>query len=259
MTARRTAANLTPGDSVPWRSLEHSAFEDFPEVVSQLRQPMTAGKPPRRFIYFLPLVLLFVVIYGAPIWGLVTVVGPWGLSQTTRTAQGDITVAGVLFGVALVSLLVHSALWFFSGRPAKTALAGNALMGLLLGGLSAGVTVMRGIENSVPDWALWILPMLACVVVGGTMLLLVRGVRRRSPTPVEPQVSQPSAIAAEDLLAIRETIDRVPEENQLTIRTDLTTAIDDLEQRAVITAQDAEHARSAKLGELAVQMTHRST
>jgi hypothetical protein len=253
VTAQRTAATLTPGDVVPWRSLERSAFEDFPEVVEQLAPSAAGGGSNRRFLYFVPLALLVAVIYGMPIWGLVTVVGPWGLSQTSRTAQGDITVGGVIFAVALVALLVHSAVWLWSGRPAKTALLGSAGMALGLGALSAGVATMRGVENSVPSWQLWVVPMIACAVVGAIVLFLVLRVRRRAPVselsyPVLGDQADPGR-----LRTIKETVGRVADEDQALIRRDLTAAIGDLEQRGVITAETAELARATELGELAAR------
>lgn len=255
MTAQRTAATLTSGDAVPWRSLERSAFEDFPEVVAQLHPSSGAGQSNRRLLYFVPLALLVAVIYGTPIWGLVTVVGPWGLSQTSRTAEGDITVGGIIFGVALVSLLVHTALWLWSGRPSKTALGGSSGMAFFLGGISVGVTAMRGIGDAVPDWGLWILPMVACTVIGGIVFFLVRQVRRRASITEKPLVGGPGArVSPEHLQAVRETITRVADEDQALIRADLAAAIDDLERREVITAADAGTARSAELGELASRM-----
>lgn len=254
MTAQRTAATLTPGDVVPWRSLERSAFEDFPEVVAQLR-PSGGSRSNRRFLYFVPLALLVAVIYCLPIWGLVTVVGPWGLSQTSRTAQSDITVGGVIFAVALLSLAVHSALWFWSGRPAKTALLGSAGMALSLGAVSAGVTAIRGVEHSVPSWQSWALPMVACAVLGGVILFLVLRVRRRAPVTEGPAIGV--QVDPEHAHAVSATVSRVADEDQTLIRGDLAAAITDLEGRGVITADAADQARAAGLGELAASMAPR--
>lgn len=186
MTARQTAANLAPGEPVPWRSLERAAFEDFPEVVSRLRSSVGDGSSSRKFIHFRPLWLLGVGIYGTPLYGLVTVLGPRGLSQTSRTAQGDITVAGVIFGIALVLLLLYSGLWLWKGRPPKAAFGGYAAMAFFMGGISVFVAARRGIEKSVPAWELWSLPMLACTVIGGIFFFLVRRARRQAPIMAEP-------------------------------------------------------------------------
>lgn len=255
MTAQRAAANLTPGDPVPWRSLENSAFEDFPDVVARLRPARAAGTPGRKFIYLLPLALLVAIIYGTPIWGLVTVVGPWRFSTSSRTAEGDITVGGIIFAVALVSLLFNTALWLFNRRPSKTSLGGNSGMAFFLGGISAAITARRGIEEAVPDWELWILPMVACTIIGGIVFFLVRRVRRRAPITAEPLEGGPDdRVSPEHLQAVRETITRVSDEDQALIRADLVAAIDDLERLKVITAADAGQARSAELGELAMRM-----
>lgn len=257
MSAQRSAASLGSGDQVPWRSLEHSAFEGFPEVVAQLRQSGGAGKSNRKFSYFLPLALLVAAIYAMPIWGLVTVLRPRGLSQTSRTAEGDITVAGVIFGVALVALVFHTALWFWSGRPPGTALVGTAAMAFFLGSISACVAVVRGTENAVPAWELWFLPMVACAVLGGIVLILVLRARRRTPSAVAPL--QPERVDPDRIQAVRDTIGRVADEDQRLIRGDLTAAIDGLERRGVITAADADRARTAELGELAFRMAQPRT
>lgn len=256
MTAGRTASTLQAGEPVAWGSLERAAFEDFPVVVSALRGAGNEKSPTRRFIYFVPLVILIAVIYAAPVWGLVTVLHPIGLSQTSRTAQGDITVSGVIFAVAAIFVLIHGCVWIFSGRPAKTALMGSAGMALVLGAISAGVAAKRGVDESVPDWGLWALPMLASAVVGGVFVLLVFLARRRAPASVEPAAVQSNFLASEGYAAaVRESISRVSDDDLTSIREDLATAITDLEQRQVITQADARRARGAELGALAAHMS----
>lgn len=251
---------MQAGQPVAWGSLERSAFEDFPVVVSALRGSGNEKSPTRRFIYFVPLVILIAAVYAAPVWGLVTVLRPIGLSQTSRTAQGDITVAGVIFAVAAIFVLGHGLVWLFSGRPARTALMGSAGMALVLGAVSAGVAAKRGIDESVPDWGLWALPMLASVVVGGVFVILVFLVRRRTPARAEPAVPQSNFAASEGYTAtVRESISRVSDEDLVSIREDLAAAIDDLEQRQVITQTDARRAREAELGALAGHMSRSAT
>ena len=255
MTARQTAANLAPGEPVPWRSVERAAFEDFPEVVSRLRSSVGDGSSSRKFIHFRPLWLLGVGIYGTPLYGLVTVLGPRGLSQTSRTAQGDITVAGFIFGIAFVLLLLYSGLWLWKGRPPKAAFGGYAAMAFFMGGISVFVAARRGIENSVPAWELWSLPMLACTVIGGIFFFLVRRARRQAPIMAEPvQHERGGGESPAHNEAVCESINRVTNEDQRLIRGDLAAAIDDLQRRGVITATDARHARSAELGGLAGHM-----
>jgi len=254
MSAVATASTIKPGEAVPWGSLERSAFEDFPDVVSQLRASAAGGGSRRSFLYLIPLGVLVVVIYAAPIWGLATVVGPWALSQTSRTAQGDITVAGVIFIVAFVSLLVHLVVWLAGGRPRGGALLGSATMSLVLGGISAGVAVVRGNDKAVPDWGLWALPMLASAVAGAIIIALVLVARRGAPKQVATSNAPAARQSPQQIEAVRATVSRVGDKDQREIRADLSAAIDDLRQRGVISPSDASTAQSAPLGELAGTM-----
>jgi hypothetical protein len=236
---------------VAWGGLERAAFEDFPDVVAQLRGAAVARRSRRSALYLIPLALLIAVIYAAPIWGLVTVVGPWAFSQTGRTAQGDITAAGIIFIGALVALLVHLVVWFASGRPARTALLGSAVMSLVLGGLSAGAAAVRGIDKTVPDWGIWALPMLTSAVVGLVVIVLVLNARRRAPREsAVPSGASELWQSPEYIAAVREKVGRIGTDDQRAIRADLSEAIDYLRQRGAISPAEAAAAHAAKLGEL---------
>jgi len=258
MTATRTASLMEPGQPVAWGSLERAAFEDFPDVVAALRGTGVSRASRRKLLFLIPLGLLIAIIYAAPVWGMATVVGPWGLSQTNRTAEGDITAAGIIFAIAFLSLLVHAVIWFATGRPAKTALRGSASMAFFLGGLSAGVAVKRGLEDSVPTWGLWVTPMLACMVLGAVMFVLVA--RVKSEEPREALSSSRNDFRSSEAYAgpVRECIERVSDIDKAMINSDLRTAVDDLERRGVVLPGAAREARSAPLGFLAAQMSKTS-
>lgn len=254
MSAVATASTIKPGEAVPWGALERSAFEDFPDVVNQLRAAAAGRGSRRSFLYLVPLGVLVVVIYAAPIWGLATVVGPWALSQTSRTAQGDITVAGVIFIVAFVSLLVHLVVWLAGGRPRGGALLGSATMSLVLGGISAGVAVVRGTDKGVADWGILVSPMLASAIAGAIIIAVVLNARRRTPASAPPPVAPGAQPSPELLESVRATVARVSDVDQRDIRADLSAAIADLRERGVISASAASAAESAPLGELAGTM-----
>jgi uncharacterized protein YqfA (UPF0365 family) len=128
-------------------------------------------------------------------------------------------------------------------------------MAFILGALSAGVAAKRGLEYSVPDWGLWTLPMLACTAVGGIFLVLVMRVKRAAPREVEAPLRQDFRATEAYAGPVLESIARVSDGDQSSIRRDLATAIDNLEGRKVITPANARHARAAKLGFLAAQMS----
>ena len=131
--------------------------------------------------YMVPLGVLITVIYGLPIWGLAIAWGPfWRVSAAPDTPERDIPVAGFIFAAAAVSIVLHGCVWIWSGRRANTALPGSALMVLVLGAIAAGRVTWRGLEHSVVDWELWVIPMVACVVLGGVFIFLVRRARRRA-------------------------------------------------------------------------------
>lgn len=255
MTARRTASNVSPEEPVAWGSLERAAFEDFPAVVSALQGAAKDRSFGLRLIYMVPLGVLVAAIYGLPIWGLAVAWGPfWRVAAAPDTPERDIPMAGVIFAAAAVSLLVHACVWFWSGRRANTALLGSAHMMLVLGAIAAGRVTWRGVEHSVPDWELWAIPILACVVLGAVFSFLLLRARRRTPAATDP-VARPDFRASEAYLtAVRQSVSRVGDEDLVLIRDDLAAAIDDLEQRNVITHADARRARTAELGALAGHM-----
>jgi len=255
MTAVRTASAMRPGDGVAWGSLERAAFEDFADVVSQLRGEALGRSSRRTILYFAPVALLVAVVYAAPVWGFVTVLGPWAFSQTTRTAQGDIVVSGVIFITVLASLLTHFGVWLGSSQPRSAAVFGSAIMSLVLGGISAGVAARRGGLAHVSDWTLWALPMVASAFVGAIVLVIQLRARTRAP-------ERPSSVAADSevwqspqyLESVRATVARVRDEDQREIRADLFAAVDDLRKRGIISEVEATTAHSAPLGELAGTM-----
>jgi hypothetical protein len=260
MSATRTAAAMAPGEPVAWGGVERAAFEDFPVVVSALQGEGKVRALGLSLIYMVPLGILVAVTYGAPILGLAIVVGPYGPFGSMRELpERDIAVASVIFAVTAISILVHGCIWIWSGRPANTALLGSAGMALALGAVAAGIATRRSVEHSVSDWGLWILPMLACTVLGAVFIFLVRRARRRAAAAAEP-AALPSDFRASEayLAAVRESISRVGDEDLESIRKDLAAAIDDLEQRHVITQADAQNARRAELGALAGHMRSES-
>lgn len=259
MTATKYGSKVRPGQRVPWANLERAAFADYPAVTEGLKASGPKAGLRWKLLYIVPLGVLAALIYAAPVWGFATVAGPVALSQTSRTAEGDITVGSMFFILGFVWVLVQGSIWLAKGRPSGSSLLGSSGMALFLGALSSALTIKRGLQHSVPAWELWILPIIACTVIGGLFFVLVVRVNRTSPrvsdTPVQPTFRETQEY--EDQM--QESIVGVSEQNQGLIRQDLASAIDDLESRRVISPGEARDARSAPLGLLAVHMSKASS
>lgn len=258
MTAIKYGSKVLPGQRVPWANLERAALADYPAVLNAQRPSGAKTRLRWKLLYIIPLGVIAALVYAAPVWGFATVAGPVALSQTSRTAEGDITVGSLFFIVALVWVLVQGSIWLAKGKPARSSLLGSSGMAFFLGVLSAAFVVGRGIQHSVPGWELWIIPIVASIVSGGLFFFLVVRVNRRSSRSSDFPLPPPTDDAEEYAARIRESIIHLSDKDQALIKHDLDSAIDDLESRRVITAAAAAEARNAPLGFLATQMSKAS-
>lgn len=261
MSAAIEAARLAPGSIVRWKALDAAAFEGHPHVLRELdpkgkynggrrrTSPLTV-----RSIMLVPAVLLLWAVLAAPIWGFVALFGDrFGRSNPDPTTS--IPVAGIIFSIGLLPLIISFVLWVRAGRLKDLARETQAVMAMGLGTVSSVIIALRGSASDVPGWGGWLTPVAATGLIGGAFLVLLLRARSARRVPTAQSVGSPDGKVAEPLKEVRVAIERLPGADLAAIRLDIDSAISDLAARGVIGSQDAAWARGAELGKLALRMS----
>jgi len=258
MTAREHAATIQPGSGVKWRALELAAFERHPGILRVLDPSGKYGKrgggSNRALLLAAPFMLLAFALYVGPIWGLATVM-EWRFGQADSDPAVVIPAAGIIFLVTLPFLVLSAVVWWRRGRTPDRFLDYQAGIALFIGGLTVVLATARAIRGDVPAWPLWVLPILAVTIVGGVFFVALLRARRAVRATVPAAKGQARVGAVEPLKAVREQVERLPAPEREAIQQDLLGALDDLERREVIKPAEAEWARGAELGKLALRMS----
>jgi hypothetical protein len=117
---------------------------------------------------------------------------------------------------------------------------------------------MNGLNSNVESWQTWIIPIMSTVVLAAVFLVLLivarasQGARAQSTTQAGAGDVPPNKIAV--LKRRRERVAALSDHERASIMNDIESTIDDLEHRGLISAQEAERARGAELGALALRM-----
>lgn len=244
MTAVAAAAAMQPGSSVRWRDLELAAFAAHPSVVRALDprgRRSRAARSPMRIVRTVAIALVVL----APVWCLAFLGGGWFTS-----AQGDpgfdVPAAAV---VAAIGLVVPGWLvWTVVRTPAqrRPSVAVIGAIYVAVGGVLAGLVVARaGTGQAI---ALPLVPFVATIGLGLVLVVLGGVFALRGGRTVAPRV------APGPLPAVRAAVARLDDAERAAVRTDLETAIIDLERRGVVGRGPAAAARRADLGLLALRM-----
>lgn len=258
MSARALAAKTQPGSTVRWDRLERAAFAAHPSVLGEGGAKKKVRKNNWNLIWGIPLVIFYFFCYLAPIWGTAAI--SVSRFQTYRQdPEETIPLSGTLFVFALALLLVSIVHWLVKGRPRNGFYEVQAALAFTLGGLSAAAVRMNGLNHSVESWRTWIIPIIVTIVLAVIFFVLLRIARaseiRRSRSDGDGGLP-PNKIQL--LKQRREQIALLSDSVQSAIRSDLESAITDLERRDLISAADAERARAAELGGLALRMPRTS-
>jgi hypothetical protein len=254
--ARDLAAKVQPGSTVRWDRLERAAFAGHPSVLAEGGPKKRVRKNNWNLIWGIPLVILYFFSYLAPIWGTAAI--SVSRFQTFRQdTEETIPLSGTLFIFALALLIVSIVHWFFKGRRRNGFYEVQAALAFTLGGLSAAAVRMNGVNDSVEGWELWIIPVMATVVLGAVFLVLLLIARLAESRRSGPASSGGDALPANKIQVLkhrRELVAQLTEADRAAIRDDIESAIDDLERRGLISAAEADRARGAELGALALRM-----
>ena len=257
MNAVELAARISRGSTVPWSRLEHAAFSGYPEAVTTLGAGRKRTK--LELLWFVPLVVVVLCVALAPLAGAVILSngGRWATAARASDPATTIPASGILFGAAAVAMIVLVVHWIVSKE--STLVRGFGLYTALCAAGALVAIDRLGEEHEVASYQLWRIPVAVAAVLGGILgvLLIVdrltRG-RRRTSAPAGLSAAQ-----SELLDARRERVAQLPEAVRDAVRRDLDAAVQDLERRGLITVADAELARSAELGGLALRMASRTT
>lgn len=154
MSAQNLAAKVQPGSNVRWDRLENAAFAAHPSVLAPggaANGGTRFGKSYWNLIWGIPVVLVYLFCYTAPVWGAAAI----SVSRF-QTYQQDpeqrIPLSGIMFIFVLALLLVNFVRWVVKGRKASGFYEIQAVLAVVLGGLSAIAVRMYGLRDSVSSW-----------------------------------------------------------------------------------------------------------
>jgi hypothetical protein len=262
MSAQKLAAKVQPGSNVRWDRLENAAFAAHPSVLAPggaANGGTRFGKSYWNLIWGIPVVLVYLFCYTAPVWGAAAI----SVSRF-QTYQQDpeqrIPLSGIMFIFVLALLLVNFVRWVVKGRKASGFYEIQAVLAVVLGGLSAIAVRMYGLRDSVSSWQVWIVPVLAATIIGAIFLIFLVGARvaqrsRQSSSNASAETLPRNKL--ELLKQRRESVEQLSDDDRAAIRRDLDAAITDLTTRGLISDSEAERARGTELGGLALRMPRR--
>lgn len=218
MSAHDRAVQTHTGSSVRWDRLERGAFAAHPEVLERRRVPAW-----QRAVQVV-LIAVWGTLSLAPVWGFAAI-GRSGLNSFDNDAAVWLPRAGMLYVVALVVLVAATAHWLSSGRRKIAYVALQSWLTLILGLLTAAAIRIRGVEDSVAGWQTWMYCTFAAVVWAAVLVGVVPFTSRFGPAEI-------TAHERTLLATRRERVMRLSDLEREAVRADLTSAIDDLQQRA---------------------------
>lgn len=260
MRAENYARSIGKGNKVRWDRIERSAFADYPSVLDphavtkrnkeDVKKRTLVGK-----ILVVPMALFAVVTFGAPIWAFALSSGVGG-RFTSMPSKTDPNVVMVISGIGFViTFLVLTSLvvdWIRKRFPVSGFISGFSIICFFLalfafGGLSAD---RDDVEPMVFTFA--VAAALAVGVLGFIfgMVLFVMRLREGAKSGAL------SFSDADELLRRRRSVASLPADIQIAIRADIDRAVNELEQRGLISVAERDRALDVELGALALSMKH---
>jgi hypothetical protein len=239
-------------------------------------------------VFGIPLLLVglvAVILFIFPvIAGYATLLGD-RFGQTRYDPHVTIPIAGWIFVYQLVVLVVSYALWVRRGRAKDAFRESQVVTVVIFGALSAFTAAARGSAAVVPLWQFWTFVMAVCTAFAVYFLVVLLIARRAAAAQRTKDASAASSgasagaagsgrasasaagsgrasrgaassgTAVEPLKAVRLAVEKIPAAQQAAVRDDIDGAIDDLVSRGIVSQPDADWAKAAPLGKLALQMS----
>jgi hypothetical protein len=257
VSARALAAKAQPGSTVRWDRLEKAGFAGHASVLAALEGQSASSrrdKPRWQVLLAIPIAIVMVLSMLAPILG-VAAIARGRFQEFEAPPEEMIPLAGLFYAWAAVALVVWLISWMLASRQYSGVAATFAVMTVVLGVLTAITMADRGVDDAVPGWEAWLVPVIAATVIGAVfaIALVVAKSRGRAPKQDSGSDLPPNKLA--QLQARRSAVAELGEADRLAITSDLEAAIADLERRGLIDSATAERARSTELGGLALRMS----
>ncbi|RUR01580.1 hypothetical protein [Labedella endophytica] len=243
-TARYWVSGYEPGDTVDWRSVDVAALRAYPKVLSTIdpKGRYHEGKRYERLPFWVwPLFVVMLAAFGSPIWAFSTLFSQgWRSSSTPFDWTTRLPVAGVLYGIALVITVVLVVGYFVAGRRGGIARGYSGVL-FALGLLSSFGLLARGdVRAEVLYGDQWMFFILAATGIAGVSVIVLLVFRERPALTDDGEKPSPTITAFRKL----------PPREQEAVQADIREALDDLEARNVIDAEQAASARRAEPGML---------
>ena len=260
MSAQELAAQVQPGSAVRWDRLERAAFSGYPPIIDDRLGARATGQSGVRNFFALilgiPLAIVYLACYLAPVWGYAVVYD--GIIASAAAAPDPkvaFPLSAVFFIVASCLLVLSTAHWIIAGRRRNGFYQVQAGLAVGLGFLAAQTIQYEGATGGFDNWPLWLIPSLSAATLGVLFLFLhvlsSRARNRRVRTGLAREHDLPSK-RFRMVRQRRKRISALSPEQRAAVRSDIDSAINDLERRRLIVSAEADRARGVELGALDV-------
>lgn len=134
----------------------------------------------------IPVIAVVGFFFLAPVFGYAAIADYWRVSAAPEPdPETAIPVASVLYMVVVLALLAGFVVWLVRGRRPFGFFQTYAVMAVILGALTAFQVAIKGAEDSVENWELWIIPIAGAAVLGAVFSLILLVVRLKKAASAE--------------------------------------------------------------------------
>ncbi|WAC66714.1 hypothetical protein OVA14_02750 [Agrococcus sp. SL85] len=250
MTPLERARALGPGESVRWKQLELDAFREHPAVLRGLDPSIRVrgGRSARdRLTMLLP--WLGMAAIASPLVAMAILVPSRISAAAPVDYESAVPVSSLLFLFADLAL-VPAAVAILRRRRGDRFLRGVGAFALVMALLTVAIAV--GVQPAVEHVWLWMLPVLLAGLAGLAIALVpvpaAEAAPGRGAMRADGPRSGPRAVA-------RAAIAGLDEAERQRAAAELRAAIDELARSGLVSARDADWAKGAELGMLAIRMS----
>lgn len=129
----------------------------------------------------IPVIAVVGFLFLAPVFGYAAIADYWRVSAAPEPdPETAIPVSGVLYMFVVLALLVAFVAWLVRGRRSSKIFQIYAAMALIIGAATAFQVALKGAEDSVENWQLWIIPIASAAVAGAVFSIVLLVARLRA-------------------------------------------------------------------------------
>lgn len=250
MTPLERARAAVPGEAVCWKQLELDAFREHPAVLRGLDPSIRVrgGRSARdRLTMLLP--WLGMAAIASPLVAMAILV-PSRISAAAPVDSASAVPASSMLFLFADLALVPTAVAMLRRRRGDRFFRGVGAFALVMALLTVAIAV--GVQPTVEHVWLWMLPVLVAGVAGLAIALLPVPAPAAAPARGrgggDGPRSGPRAVA-------RAAIAELDDAERQRAAAELRAAIDELARSGAVSARDADRAKGAELGMLAIRMS----